>query len=108
VVEEAEPLGERGQLLALLVGIGGGGGHDDAGHALGGECLDPLAGHADRSPARGLQRLGVTAHLDGARPGEVQLQAALLGTEGTARKVAVAAPPGAASGRPTRSADVDR
>ena len=28
-VEEAEPLGERGQLLALLVEVGGGGGHDD-------------------------------------------------------------------------------
>jgi hypothetical protein len=67
-VEEAEPLGERGQLLALLVRVGGSGGHDDAGHALRGECLDPFAGHADRSPAHVLQRIGATAHVDGGRP----------------------------------------
>ena len=91
-------MGERGQLLALLVGVGGGGGHDDAGHALCGECLDPFEGHADRSPARVLQRFGVTVRLDGGRPGEVHLQAAFVGTERTARKVAVAAPPGTAIG----------
>jgi hypothetical protein len=30
VVEEAEPLGERGHLVALLVWFGGGGAHDEA------------------------------------------------------------------------------
>jgi hypothetical protein len=58
--------------------------------------MDP---HRVYSSASGLAR---------GRPGEVHLGGALLGRERAAGEVAVAAPPGAACGRPARTAHVDR